>query len=77
MGLQLRGKEPGRNHPCPCGSGLKYKQCHGDELKLAICNQAANEKMVQLIFEEKLRKGLTCKHGVDIDKYCKKCRIGD
>ncbi len=19
----------GRNHPCPCGSGLKYKQCHG------------------------------------------------
>jgi preprotein translocase subunit SecA len=19
----------GRNNPCPCGSGLKYKQCHG------------------------------------------------
>jgi preprotein translocase subunit SecA len=19
----------GRNEPCPCGSGLKYKQCHG------------------------------------------------
>ena len=19
----------GRNDPCPCGSGLKYKQCHG------------------------------------------------
>ncbi len=19
----------GRNHPCPCGSGLKYKKCHG------------------------------------------------
>ena len=19
----------GRNHPCPCGSGLKYKRCHG------------------------------------------------
>jgi len=18
-----------RNAPCPCGSGLKYKQCHG------------------------------------------------
>ncbi len=22
-------KEPGRNDPCPCGSGLKYKKCHG------------------------------------------------
>lgn len=20
---------PGRNDPCPCGSGLKYKKCHG------------------------------------------------
>ncbi len=22
-------KEPGRNEPCPCGSGKKYKRCHG------------------------------------------------
>jgi len=22
---------PGRNEPCPCGSGKKYKQCHGKE----------------------------------------------
>ncbi|MDQ3762541.1 MAG: SEC-C metal-binding domain-containing protein [Actinomycetota bacterium] len=21
--------EPGRNAPCPCGSGKKYKRCHG------------------------------------------------
>jgi uncharacterized protein len=21
------GTEPGRNEPCPCGSGLKYKKC--------------------------------------------------
>lgn len=20
---------PGRNDPCPCGSGMKYKRCHG------------------------------------------------
>jgi uncharacterized protein YecA (UPF0149 family) len=20
----------GRNDPCPCGSGLKYKRCHGN-----------------------------------------------
>jgi preprotein translocase subunit SecA len=23
------GSEPGRNDPCPCGSGKKYKKCHG------------------------------------------------
>ena len=22
-------KKIGRNHPCPCGSGKKYKICHG------------------------------------------------
>jgi len=24
-----KGKKVGRNEPCPCGSGKKYKQCHG------------------------------------------------
>ena len=24
-----RGEEVGRNEPCPCGSGKKYKKCHG------------------------------------------------
>jgi len=24
-----REKKAGRNDPCPCGSGKKYKQCHG------------------------------------------------
>ncbi|MCU0231962.1 MAG: SEC-C domain-containing protein, partial [Acidobacteria bacterium] len=23
------GTETGRNDPCPCGSGKKYKKCHG------------------------------------------------
>ena len=23
------GRKVGRNEPCPCGSGTKYKQCHG------------------------------------------------
>ncbi len=26
---QLRGRKPGRNDPCPCGSGRKYKRCCG------------------------------------------------
>ncbi|MCR5456253.1 MAG: preprotein translocase subunit SecA [Bacteroidales bacterium] len=25
------GKKPGRNDPCPCGSGKKYKNCHGKD----------------------------------------------
>ena len=25
-------KKIGRNDPCPCGSGLKYKNCHGKSL---------------------------------------------
>ncbi len=25
-------KAPGRNDPCPCGSGKKFKQCHGKDL---------------------------------------------
>jgi preprotein translocase subunit SecA len=24
-----QGRKVGRNEPCPCGSGNKYKQCHG------------------------------------------------
>lgn len=24
------GSKVGRNDPCPCGSGLKYKKCHGE-----------------------------------------------
>jgi len=23
------GQKTGRNDPCPCGSGKKYKKCHG------------------------------------------------
>jgi preprotein translocase subunit SecA len=25
----VKEKEPGRNDPCPCGSGKKYKKCCG------------------------------------------------
>jgi preprotein translocase subunit SecA len=25
----LSNKKAGRNDPCPCGSGKKYKKCHG------------------------------------------------
>ena len=29
QGVSISIPKVGRNHPCPCGSGLKYKKCHG------------------------------------------------
>jgi preprotein translocase subunit SecA len=29
-------KKVGRNDPCPCGSGKKYKQCHGNPVNLSV-----------------------------------------
>ena len=29
MPFRRQGKKTGRNDPCPCGSGKKFKQCHG------------------------------------------------
>lgn len=76
-----------RNEQCPCTSGLKFKFCHGDSMKLAICNQAAKEKMVELITEERKKRGVVkyaytcenCKKGTDtpdksiIDERVLKC----
>ena len=28
-GAKANGRKVGRNDPCPCGSGHKYKRCHG------------------------------------------------
>ena len=27
--VRREGRKIGRNEPCPCGSGKKYKKCHG------------------------------------------------
>ncbi|MCX8072875.1 MAG: SEC-C metal-binding domain-containing protein [Candidatus Binatia bacterium] len=27
--VSAAGPKVGRNDPCPCGSGKKYKKCHG------------------------------------------------
>ena len=29
----IKGKKIGRNDPCPCGSGKKYKKCCGKDLQ--------------------------------------------
>lgn len=89
MGLQITGHEPGRNESCPCGSGLKYKYCHGDESKRLTANRVANLAMSELILHEQKKRGFVpwewkckdCEHGFDrpkmaqtIDGYiCPKC----
>jgi hypothetical protein len=30
QGTVVAGAKVGRNEPCPCGSGKKYKRCHGE-----------------------------------------------
>lgn len=70
-------KKPGRNELCPCKSGLKYKFCHGDELKIQLVNKAANVAMNHLIHGERIRKGIICKHGTLKTEHCKDCAVGD
>ena len=31
MNTVVKPKKVGRNEPCPCGSGKKFKQCHGKD----------------------------------------------
>jgi len=52
------GQKPKRNQPCPCGSELKYKHCHGDVVKTADARDAMNRRMAELIIEEKIKRGL-------------------
>ena len=77
MGIQLKNEQEkiGRNDPCSCGSGLKFKHCHGDPGKRKVCNRVANETMVRLIMAEQVKKGLRCKHGVVTGEHCKDCEI--
>jgi len=50
------GQKPKRNEPCPCGSGLKYKWCHGDQIKTMSARDAMNMKMAELIIKEKIKR---------------------
>ena len=45
----------GRNDPCPCGSGKKYKQCHGRAKKSAK-STAGNGAAAQSSQKKKSRK---------------------
>ena len=73
MTIKNKLSDRDRNQLCPCGMGLKQKDCHGDPVKLQLCNKVAQMYMMRLIQEERKKKGLdpymyTCKkcgHGTD------------
>ena len=67
----------GRNYPCPCKSGLKYKKCHGDPVKIMQAKHAAEIAFKHLIQNERIKKGIICKHGLLKTEYCKDCKVGD
>lgn len=73
MTLQLKGKSPNRNDPCPCKSGLKFKFCHGDPTKQTVCNRVVQEVMLKLIFDERVKRGIICQHGIAKDDKCVDC----
>jgi hypothetical protein len=39
--------KPGRNEPCPCGSGRKYKKCHGAIAALDMLSRLNNPRTCQ------------------------------
>jgi hypothetical protein len=51
----LAGKRPGRNEPCHCGSGRKYKQCclAKDEVEAAAARAKAAEAQATEASSEK------------------------
>jgi hypothetical protein len=43
----------GRNQPCPCGSGLKYKKCHGSPGSEATTEAPVFMQNIQNVLEQR------------------------
>ncbi len=53
-GRQLKRRDKiSRNGPCPCKSGLKYKQCHGSTRNIQLCRAAVDYKLRDLLATER------------------------
>jgi uncharacterized protein len=52
----------GRNEPCPCGSGLKFKRCHGRKDR-----KANKEKMGQVTHVDSAHPENTVKKNVTVN----------
>ena len=47
---------PGRNDPCPCGSGKKFKRCHGGQTPTTASIREIPPETLRLIEEHKARE---------------------
>lgn len=61
--------DPGRNDPCPCGSGKKFKSCHGrylgkTDLLVSLTTPAVTERMERRELMESFAGSLTSKHNI-------------
>lgn len=49
----------GRNAPCPCGSGKKYKRCHGKlETPPSVASGGAKDVIPQIVFPPEVEKAI-------------------
>ncbi len=63
-GFTIRtGPRVGRNEPCPCGSGLKYKKCCADKQQGVVPSPVAG-----LSWDDYVRSGAHAMSAEDIDK---------
>lgn len=46
----------GRNEPCPCGSGRKYKKCHGSSVAEEVIPQHVFNQLNDKIIKQKIRE---------------------
>jgi uncharacterized protein len=51
------GRKVGRNEPCPCGSGLKFKRCHGAEKVGGARYASSGRRVVDIQPAEEKRDG--------------------
>ena len=48
VSVKHRADEPGRNDPCPCGSGQKFKKCHGAQ-GAEVSSKTRAERLSELL----------------------------
>jgi hypothetical protein len=64
----------GRNEPCPCGSGLKYKKCHASPGgppagKAASAVPNLQHVLEQMRASERIRQGLFLRQMEDVPRF--------
>ena len=54
--MSKNNRDRGRNGKCKCNSGLKFKHCHGDARKMAVCQEVQDGRFASLVWDERVRQ---------------------